>query len=98
MDIFCDPQIFAESDDYLYRRLTYTNDDFQTGASYTFEQGKIAQVTIGEIKWRSLNTSMARCIVDGVNLCPGEQCPFDGAVLKPEWQGKSLREMVERLQ
>ena len=94
-DKFGEPNIYSSSKDELERRYTYSTDNLLTGATYYFKQNRIMSIMIGSITWRSSSTGeQGDYIVDGTIFCPGRKCPFAGSDPKPEWQNKSVRDLV----
>ena len=90
---FGEPNIYSSSKNHLERRYTYSSDGLSTGVTYSFKQNKIMNITIGNITWRS-DAEQGDYIVNGTVFCPGSKCPFIGSEIKPEWQDKSVRELV----
>lgn len=93
-DKFGEPNIYSSSKDQLKRRYTYSSDNLSTGVTYSFKQNRISDVMIGEISWRNSLIEQGDYIVNGTTFCPGEKCPVIGKDLKPEWQNKSVRDLV----
>ena len=53
-------------------------------------------MSFGEISWRSEdNQANGVYIVNGRKYCPGTECPFDENGIKPEWEEKSVRELIK---
>jgi hypothetical protein len=93
-DKFGAPNIYSSSKDQLSRRYTYSTDNLLTGVTYSFEQNRITSIGIGNITWRQSGSEQGDYMVNGTIFCPGERCPFVGDDVKPEWQGKSVRDLV----
>lgn len=91
---FGEPNIYSSSKDHLERRYTYSSDGLSTGVTYSFKQNKIMGIMIGNIAWRSSYAEQGDYVVNGTVFCPGSKCPFIGSETKPEWQDKSVRELV----
>ena len=87
------PNIYSSSKNHLERRYTYSSDGLSTGVTYSFKQNKIMDIMIGNIAWRQ-QIEPGDYIVNGTVFCPGSKCPFIGGEIKPEWQDKSVRELV----
>lgn len=93
-DKFGEPNIYSSSKDQLVRRYTYSTDDLLTGVTYKFKQNRITSIMIGNITWRASRPEQGDYVVDGNIFCPGRKCPFTGDDIKPEWQNKSVRDLV----
>ena len=94
---FGEPEIYSSSSDHLVRRYTYSDDKLQSGVTYMFTQGKLVQIMVGQISWRMASDVAGRTneyIVNGQIFCPGLNCPLKNGELKPEWENKSVRDLV----
>lgn len=90
---FGEPNIYSSSKNHLERRYTYSSDGLTTGVTYSFKQNKITDIMIGNITWRK-HFEAGDYVVNGTVFCPGSKCPFNDEGIKPEWQDKSVRELI----
>ena len=94
---FGEPEIYSSSSVHLDRRYTYFDDNLQSGVTYSFKQGKLQSIMIGKIFWGSAMGNanhVNEYIVNGEVFCPGLKCPYKSGELKPEWENKSVRDLV----
>ena len=94
IDTFGEPDILAISGDFTQRRYTY----LEYGASFTYKQNSIVSFMIGEVRWRHFRGydggSGSEYYINGIQICPGDGCPYyDKGWLKPEWVGKTYRDI-----
>ncbi|MEP5568106.1 MAG: hypothetical protein ABJN62_09760 [Halioglobus sp.] len=89
IDLMGEPDIYAETKDFLERRYTYA----EHGISFNYKNNRLTDVSQGEVEWRSHGSSTGLYKVFGKQICPSESCPWDEEGIKPEWEGKSYRDL-----
>lgn len=91
--ILGDEDIMATTDGGVLRSYTYG----EKKISFVFQQNSLTYLDLGEVEWRNLG-GQGEYFIRGKRVCPGENCPFDSATgdLKPEYQGKSYRDLLPR--
>ncbi len=82
--------ILSISQDYLTRRYTY----LEWGITFDFTENNLDIVTLGDVTWRRTD-DMSKYVINGKVICPSEYCPWDDeGNLKPEYEGKSYRDLL----
>ena len=91
------PDIFSESKDFSNRRYTYLYEDQKdSGVTFDFESNSLSSYGFGKLRWRRV-ANLGRYDVEGVQICPGEQCPWDKKDnLRDEFKGKDARVFMKR--
>lgn len=90
IDTLGEPDILAISGDFTTRHYTY----LEYGATFDYKKNDITEFMIGKIEWRSIRSNAGEYYINGVQICPGDGCPFDDeGELKPEWEGKTYRDI-----
>ena len=83
--------IYSGSTDFTERRYTYL------GSNITFSfngPDQLGAIQLGDVKWRSQGILTRDYRIQGRVICPGDECPWSGEGLKPEYENASYRDFL----
>lgn len=89
--------IYSRSEGGARERLTYLNEDLDSGITVNFDEGQLIGYGIGEVTWRASGT-VAEYWVMGETWCPSEKCPFllPSKRVKPDYQKMTVGELIRQ--
>ncbi len=77
--------------DLRKRKYYYPN----LAAEYTFEgANNLTEILLGPIRWGTFDENTLEYMVEGRVICPGEECPWDEAGLKSDYENASYRDFL----
>ena len=89
--------IYSRSEGGARERLTYLNEDLNSGVTVNFDEGQLIGYGIGEVTWRASGT-VAEYRVMGETWCPSEKCPFllPSKRVKSDYQKMTVGELIRQ--
>ena len=75
-----------------FRSYTYLD----TGYTFAYEFDNLSYITYGKVRWRAGYGRLIRYSIDGKEICPSPNCPFDDKIedeykIKSEYKDKDYR-------
>lgn len=89
--------IYSRSEGGARERLTYLDEDLDSGVTVNFDEGQLIGYGIGDVIWRASGT-VAEYRVMGDVWCPSEKCPFllPSKRVKAEYRQMTVGELIRQ--